>query len=215
MRRVLVPELLDSDLGTPDEIAASLQDLDRINRWFGGVATTARMLTKVNRNATGPISLLDVAAGDSTVVASAAKRVGMDLRVTKLDRSPRHLSGKSNCVAGDALALPFKSNSFDLVHSCLFLHHLTDDQALQFLQEALRVTRIAVLVNDLRRSRIHLMLVYAGKPLFSTITRHDSVASVRGAYTVDDALSLARRTEARSIEIQKAYLYRFGMTIWQ
>jgi ubiquinone/menaquinone biosynthesis C-methylase UbiE len=215
MRRVLVPELLDSDLGTPEEIAASLQDLERINRLFGGVTATATMLTKVRRNTTGQVSLLDVAAGDSTVVESAAKRAGVDVRITRLDRSPRHLSSRSNSVAGDALAIPFQSDSFDLVHSCLFLHHLTDEQVVQFLTEALRVARTAVLINDLRRSWIHLMIVYAGKPLFSRITRHDSVASIRRAYTVDEAFRLAKRTDSRSIEIRKAYLYRFGMIVWK
>jgi hypothetical protein len=215
MRRVLVPELLDSDLGTPKEIDASLQDLERINRWFGGISTTAAMLTSVKQHMTGQVSLLDVAAGDSTVVESAAKRVGIDVRITKLDRSPRHLSSGSDCVAGDALALPFQRDSFDLVHSCLFLHHLTDEQAVQFLQEALRIARTAVLINDLRRSWVHLMLVYAGKPLFSRITRHDSVASVCRAYKLHEAIGFAKAAQANSVEVQRTYLYRFGMIVWK
>ena len=45
MKRVLTPELLDTDSGTPAEVAASLGDLRRINRWFGGVATTEDMVS--------------------------------------------------------------------------------------------------------------------------------------------------------------------------
>ena len=40
MRRVLVPELLDSDAGTEFEVQTALADLRRINRWFGGTSTT-------------------------------------------------------------------------------------------------------------------------------------------------------------------------------
>ncbi len=47
MKRVVIPELLDSDAGTPSEIAASLSDLNRINRWFGGVATTQFLVERV------------------------------------------------------------------------------------------------------------------------------------------------------------------------
>ena len=70
-------------------------------------------------------------------------------------------------MAGDALALPFRNASFDLVSCNLFAHHLSSEQAIQFVNEALRTCRIAVLVNDLVRHRLHLALVYAGLPLFS------------------------------------------------
>ena len=44
MRRTVTPELLDSDSGTPAEVAASLADLNFINRWFGGIATLCAMI---------------------------------------------------------------------------------------------------------------------------------------------------------------------------
>ncbi len=47
MKRVVTPELLDTDSGTPAEVAASLGDLRRINRWFGGIATTEEMVGRV------------------------------------------------------------------------------------------------------------------------------------------------------------------------
>ena len=40
MKRIVTTEWLDSDKGTPAEVAASLADLRGINRRFGGVATT-------------------------------------------------------------------------------------------------------------------------------------------------------------------------------
>ena len=52
-------------------------------------------------------------------------------------------------VAGDALALPFRDASFDLLSSTLFAHHLSPQELVQFVDEALRVCRVAVLINDL------------------------------------------------------------------
>src|SRR5216684_7535823 len=64
MKRVVTAELLDTDSGTPAEIAASLDDLRRINRWFGGVATTEDMIRRVSQEINmSSLSLLEVAAG--------------------------------------------------------------------------------------------------------------------------------------------------------
>ena len=50
MKRVVIPELLDNDKGTPEEIEGSLADLRLINRSFGGVRTMTRLLRSVARN---------------------------------------------------------------------------------------------------------------------------------------------------------------------
>ena len=68
MKRVPTAEMLDSDSGTPAEVAASLADLRRINRWFGGVATTENMVARVARETKqSSLSLLEVAAGSGYV----------------------------------------------------------------------------------------------------------------------------------------------------
>src|SRR5207302_8451419 len=164
MRRKLIPELLDSDAGTPQEVAGSLADLCLVNRWFGGVRSLRKMLEEVASLAqVRQLSLLDVAAGAGDVAAELSRqsqRREMRLEVTLLDRSPAHLTPAVGMqrIAGDALALPFCDRSFDVVASSLFLHHLQEDEAVQFLSDALRVCRIAVLISDLRRSWLHLAL---------------------------------------------------------
>ena len=57
----------------------------------------------------------------------------------------------------------------------------------RFAREALRVSRCAVLINDLVRHPLHLALVYAGFPLMrSYVSRFDGVASVRRAYVPEE-----------------------------
>ena len=213
MRRELVAELLDSDAGSPEEVRASLRDLDRINRWFGGVHTTAGMLRRA-APAPGLLSVLDVAAACSAVVALAAKQAGLRVIVTRLDRAPSHFQGQAG-VVGDALRLPFQDGAFDFVHSCLFLHHLCAPEAALFLQDALRVARTAVLVNDLRRDPLHWLSVKVASPiLFSRITQHDGPASVRQAYTRDELTAIAQITGARW-EIKNSFFFRFAMILWK
>jgi ubiquinone/menaquinone biosynthesis C-methylase UbiE len=220
MKRVTTSELLDTDSGTPAEIAASLGDLRRINRWFGGIATTQELIWRVARESnSSSLSLLEVAAGSGYVPEMAGARLrkhGMNLQITLLDRAPAHLNGGPRAIAGDALSLPFRDGSFDLVNSTLFVHHLNPEEFVRFVNEALRVCRVAVLINDLVRHALHLSLVYAGLPLYrSRITRHDAPASVRQAYTPEEMTTWLKQTSASRTEIHRHYLFRMGVIAWK
>jgi ubiquinone/menaquinone biosynthesis C-methylase UbiE len=220
MKRVATAELLDTDSGTPAEIADSLSDLCQFNRWLGGVNTTRSMIQHVAAElSVQSLSLLEVAAGSGYVPEMARQRLedqGLRLDVTLLDRAPSHLNGTRRAVVGDALALPFPESSFDLVSSTLFAHHLAPEPLVQFFNEALRVCRSAVLVNDLVRHPLHLGLVYLGSPLYqSRMTRHDAPASVRQAYTPDEMRGLLAKTTAGRVEISRHYLFRMGVIAWK
>jgi hypothetical protein len=219
MKRVATTELLDTDDGTPAEVAASLADLRRINRWFGGITSTENLVERVAR-ATGQssLSLLEIAAGSGYVMENARTRLqqcGVSLQVTSLDRVPSHMNG-SRAIAGDALAIPFKDGSFDMVSCNLFAHHLSPPDLVQFIDQALSVCRVAVLINDLVRHPLHISLVYAGLPLYrSRLTRHDAPASVRQAYTVEEMRTLLTGSKAARVEIHRYYLFRMGVIAWK
>jgi ubiquinone/menaquinone biosynthesis C-methylase UbiE len=224
MKRVVIPELLDTDSGTLAEIAAALSDIRQINRWFGGIATTRSMIAQVVRkHGARSLSLLEVAAGAGYVPHAASahmRKSGVRLQVTLLDRAHSHLkngSGNgSSAVAGDALALPFADGSFDLVSSCLFAHHLEPGEFVQFVNEALRVGRTAVLINDLVRDPIHLALAYASLALYrSRFNRHDAPASVRRAYTLKEMHEMLGQTTAARVEIERRPVFRMGAIAWK
>ena len=220
MKRVAIPELLDTDSGSPAEIAASLSDLNRINRWFGGISTTTSIIRRVaQERGMSSLSVLEVAAGGGYVPEKARRKLvrdGIELNVTLLDRAPSHLVNGQRAVAAEVVALPFRDASFDLVGSVIFMHHLAPDQVIQSVNEALRVCRTAVIINDLLRHPIHLALVYAGYPLFrSRLTHHDAPASVRQAYTAAEMQGLLKRTSAARVEIHRHYLFRMGVIVWK
>jgi Methyltransferase domain len=222
MQRVNTQEILDSDACPPVEAEASLRDLCRINRWFGGVATTRRLIEQVaSATADKSFSLLEVAAGFGEVSKLAAQKLackGITLDVTDLDRVRTHLLRGNRAVVADALALPFPDGSFDLVSCSLFAHHLEPAELARFCGEALRVSRRAVLINDLVRHPLHLALVYAGFPLMrSYVSRVDGLASVRRAYVPDEMrriLLSAARPPAR-VEICRNFLFRMGVIAWK
>ena len=222
MKRRPTTELLDVDVGTPAQIATALSDLRHINAWFGGVRTTRLLIEETVRTLRKrKLSLLEVASGSGFVPRKVADRIDeCDISITLLDRVPSHLlNGDSNDIrhiAADALALPFTDNSFDLVSCCLFVHHLSPHEVIRFTNEALRVSRHAVLINDLIRHPIHLAMAYASLPLYrSHFTHHDAPASVRQAYTVEEMRSMLQKTIARKVEIQRHSIFRMGVIAWK
>jgi SAM-dependent methyltransferase len=222
MQRVDAPEILDSDACSPADVEISMRDLGRVNRWFGGVTTTRKMVERaVQASGMNQLSLLEVAAGSGEVpelVRRKLVRHGITLEVTLLDRSRAHLPGGHPSLVGDALGLPFRDGAFDLVSCSLFAHHLDPSQLPRFVREALRVCRRAVLINDLVRHPVHLALVYASFPIMrSRVAWLDGLTSVRRAYVPDEirgALSPALSPEAR-MEISRRYLFRMGVIVWK
>lgn len=220
MKRVPTVEFLDTDAGTAAEVADSLLDLRWFNKWFGGITTTRKMIQHVaGCTARNNFSFLEVAAGSGYAphsVQATLSKGGIQLDVTLLDRAASHLGNGGRSIVGDALALPFRDGSFDLVGCGLFAHHLSPEQLVQFVNEGLRVCRCAVLINDLIRHPAHLALVYAGLPLYrSRITRHDAPASVMQAYTPDEIGEILGRTAAARVEIDRSYLFRMGVIAWK
>jgi hypothetical protein len=231
MQRVDAPEILDSDGCSARDVQAALGVLGRINRWFGGVATTEKMIERAAQ-ATGAkhFSLLEVAAGRGELpqlVQTKLARRGISLQVTLLDRAQSHLPKKNGngnyClrnhgVVADALALPFADGAFDLVSCSLFAHHLNAPQLAHFICEGLRVSRRALLINDLIRHPVHLSLVYASYPIMrNRVAWLDGLTSVRRAYIPDEIRSALTPalTPAAQVEISRNYLFRMGVIIWK
>jgi ubiquinone/menaquinone biosynthesis C-methylase UbiE len=220
MKRVVVQELLDSDAGTPREVSGSLRDLRMFNRWFGGVRTMRALLREIaGRTQLKDLAWLDVAggAGDlATLMQQSLAKSGSTLCPVILDRATSHLGNTHPAICGDAMALPFRDNSFDIVGSSLFVHHLEPEEIVRFAEESLRVARHAFLIHDLMRHPLHLALSYLGFPLYrSRITRHDAPASVRRAYTVAEIREILGKLPAGKIEIKTFYLFRMGVIVWK
>jgi hypothetical protein len=222
MQRVDAPEILDSDACSPADVQETLQDIGRVNRWFGGVATTQKMVERVARACEAKhFSLLEVAAGSGElpeIVRQKLARRGIKLDVTLLDRARSHLPVDDGVVA-DALAMPFGDDSFDMVSCNLFAHHLQPEQLVQFVREGLRVCRRALLINDLIRHPVHLAFAYAGYPIMrSRVAWLDGLTSVRRAYVPDEMQTMLASVlpqTAAQVEISRNYLFRMGVIVWK
>ena len=226
MRRIPSQEWLDDDLGTPQEIRQSFDDLWRINRWLGGVSGCLRLLERFfARTGSHRVRILDVGAGDSRVAAQLQRELakrGLSAEFVAFDRRLNHLkngnhsSGGLRRVVGDAFALPFQTGSFDVVMCNLFLHHFSGEEAGKMLRCLAEVASKAVLINDLERHPLPYFFIRFALPFaHSRVTRHDGPASVRQAYTREELGRLGRQAGFSNFDIEPLAAFRLGLIIWK
>ncbi len=219
-------EWLDEDSGSPAEVASALRSLRFVNRWFGG-DRVHRLLLRQVAGSRSTLQVLEVAAGRATALAAAAlamqtrREHPVTLESTLLDRRASHLPPSwpaalpaPRLLQGDALAIPLPEKSVDVVSCCLFLHHLSPAEAAAFLREALRVARVAVVINDLERTRTH----YTLSKLFSLVdpsrlSRHDGPVSVRQSYSAAELQQMMAATGHRWT-LRRRFLFRLAAILW-
>jgi 2-polyprenyl-3-methyl-5-hydroxy-6-metoxy-1,4-benzoquinol methylase len=201
--RVLKPEILDT---LPlNQARASLADLIRINRHWGGHGTLRKLLRATIDQEN--FSLLDVGAASGDM-GELVRELYPHARVTSLDHLESHLASCPDPrVAGDAFSLPFRPRSFDYVFCSLFLHHFTDQQIIALFKEFGRVSGHSVLVIDLERNPIAYYFIPWTRWIFGwdPITVNDAAISVEAAFKPRELESLARQAGLTGIT---AKLYR-------
>jgi ubiquinone/menaquinone biosynthesis C-methylase UbiE len=228
MQRIQKQELLDSDQWSGEEVACALGAIGRVNRLYGGNRMHKRLFRRVcSKFNVKKLQVLEVASGYADVLQAASltlKKQNVSLEISLLDRCAKHLPQRHNwhkdlhppkLMTGDALDLGLPDNSVDVVSCCLFLHHLSVDEARAFLREALRVSRVAVLINDVERKRVNYFLSHLYRFMDpSRLSRHDGPASVRQAYTFKEMQDLLKETHC-NYELERGYLYRLGGIAWK
>jgi SAM-dependent methyltransferase len=202
-KRLILPELLDTL--SPEQAAASLRDLVRINRRWGG-HSTLRSLLRENVPDGQPFSVLDVGAASGDMGARIREWYPA-AKVTSLDYVASHLTGAGRRIVADAFRLPFCPGSFDYVFCSLFLHHFQNDRVVRLLRNFGEVARKAVLVIDLERHPIPYYFIAWSRPLlgWDPVTVHDGAISVEAAFHPKELEDLARHA---GLQNPRARAYR-------
>jgi hypothetical protein len=202
--RRLGAELLDDPLTDSGLVAASLRNIARSNRWFGGAAALRFGLARAFRGL-GPdtrVTLLDLGSGLGDLPRAAARwarRRGVKLVPMGLDRHPAaarlaQAEGLPMIVAC-AGAPPIAEKSVDLVAVSMLAHHFEPESVVQLFRACDRIARRAVVVTDLRRAPLAIIAFRWGARLlrFDPVTKADGMTSIRRGFTPAELMSLLER----------------------
>ncbi len=199
--RSVQPEMLDQLAEDDPRAIRSRADLRRINRVMG----TRSIMLRGLRGSVAPRRVLELGAGDGTLMLELAKRLVNDwppVHLTLLDRQSLVAPGTIGAFHAlgwhlDILNLDVldwikepEAGHYDLITANLFLHHF-DDAQLALLMPALAERSNAFFACEPRRGH----LPFVGSHLLglvgaNAVTRQDARLSVRAGFAGDDLTAL-------------------------
>lgn len=217
-------EMMDAPGADPELLRKSLRYLRRINWLLGYTRGTIAQLETFSRRwqQGGTVRLLDVATGSGDVpraVLDWADRRGWRVQIIGIDRHATTAAvaaqdggdRRFQVARADALTLPFADDTFDYALCSLFLHHLSEEDAVTTLREMVRVSRRGIIVADLLRHR----RAYAWISLFTLfanpMAKNDARASVAQAFTREEVLALQKSAGADFARYHRQFGHRFTL----
>lgn len=228
VRNVIDSEKMDLPEADLDTLHRTIRQFRLINMLFSASRRLLRehVFSIMERDRQRQYTLLDVGAGGCDIAvwgACEARKRNLSLRITALDNdariSPVALQEiqpypEITFQIGNALDLG-NMEKFDFIFSNHFLHHLRWDEISLFLQQALAHTRLALVMNDLKRCRwsylaSSLLLPLLGRNSFICC---DGKLSIRRGFTSSElAQLLDSEVSANQFRVKEVFPARVVIT---
>lgn len=216
-RRLSGREATDDATASRGEVIATLRDIRRANFILGGTRVVVSEALSLTKHSTGPLTLLDVGSGTGDVANAVARALasrGVRTRTIAVEQS--FILGiiarpeTDEVIAADALCLPIRDRSVDVVICSQVLHHFDDQKARILISELDRVSRVGVVIGELQRDAIASALFRAVAPAlrFHPVTVHDGLLSIERGFRGPELRELVRSAVPRDVVVRRRFPFR-------
>lgn len=224
--RSVETEIMD-DLDIHGEVIdQTLKELDTINRRLGGNAISLSSFKKLLKNHDVK-SLADLGCGGGDImmgmakIAQSAKSkisfIGIDANPHIVDYAKRNCKDWTNIdfQSINIFEKEFKSQKYDIIHCCLFLHHFTEVQLVDLFRSFKDQARVAIIVNDLHR---HPLAFYSIKWITrffskSYMVRNDAAVSVARGFTRSELVSTLSQAGISNYTLRWRWAFRWQLVV--
>jgi ubiquinone/menaquinone biosynthesis C-methylase UbiE len=198
-----IVEMMDRPQSVSSELLVDLENLQRLNRYFGSYRLVRYFLRRWLHPGSS-VTAIDLCTGFGDIprfIVDWCRANDVSARITAVDFQPAtlelamersHLYPEITFAVSDVLnfALP---SPVDFVFCSLALHHFADDAAVRLLQQARSAAQRAVLVADLERSDLGIAGIYllTSFAYREPMTRFDARLSFRRAFSFSEVRQLA------------------------
>ena len=199
-KRQVVPEALDDLASYDPQAQRSRRDLQRVHRAMGSIGWLKQAIVRL-RMARPPTTLIELGAGDGSLMLRLARAVRPQLKGVALTLLDRHrivdsltlqafdeLGWHTTVVCQDAVewAQSTERARYDLCFATLFLHHFRD-RPLEGLLNGISIRSNAVIAIEPRRDALASMGSHlVGLLGANAVTREDAVKSVAAGFAAHE-----------------------------
>lgn len=217
-------ELLDADDIPTADLFQTLKELDRINTLLGGYNITFSALRKIIQPHKS-YTLVDIGCGGGDTLKHIKRwqiRRDLNLNLIGIDLKPVCIeyANQQNPVQNIKYICDDYRNMFhymqdiDIIHACLFCHHLTEGELVELVHFALE-KRIILVINDLERNPVAYYAIKILTALFSKsyLVRNDAPLSVARGFRKKEWVALLTKAGATHFTVKNKWAFRHEIIV--
>lgn len=211
------------------ELEQALISIARINQLLGGNRLTVNAVDEIvsAKGKNQRIRILDLGCGNGDMLRALSRlatKKNYNFSMTGIDANAFTVQNAKKLSAGypeisytcaDLLDPDFIPEECDIILFTLTLHHFTDEQILTLLKKSAQRARLAIVVNDLERSRLSYMLFCLISKVFrlNRMNTIDGKLSILRGFKKKELKALARKMNFKSYTIRWKWAFRYQWII--
>lgn len=223
------PEIMDDFNMEGKMLKTSLDNIAWINRILGGNKPILKAIKRLylQSHKTDIISITDIGCGNGDMLralASMGRKESINMKLKGIDANDYTISyGKELSVpypeiefdCKNILDPDFKMPICDIILFTLTLHHFSDEEILILLSRANKSARLAVIINDLQRSKIPYLLFGWLSYIFNMVemNKKDGKTSILRGFKRRELKKYAEKLQFKNYSIQWKWAFRYQWII--
>ena len=218
-------ELLDQDEIPAADLFQNLRELDFINHWLGGYSISFAAFKSILKKDKS-YQLVDIGCGGGDTlkrIANWNKKAAFNLQLVGVDIKPVCIEyAKENLrntpvklICDDYRHIFQYQKQIDIIHACLFCHHLSEEPLVQLVTFALEHKAILV-INDLERNPLAYYSIKWLTKLFSKsyLVKNDAPLSVLRGFKRKEWYAILELAGATKYTIRNKWAFRHEVIVY-
>ena len=221
-------ELLDADEIDESSLILNLRELEIINKWLGGHASSIHGIKQVLKTKSDPTEIVDIGCGGGDSVKAIAKwcnHKDRQIKFLAIDSKETCINyARENCesipnvtfICNDfRKALPKSEKSAVILHAALFFHHFSEAEIVDFIEKIIE-QKAVIVINDLRRNLLAYFGIKILTQIFSNsyLVKNDAPLSVKRGFKKKDWQSILQMAGVKNYRILNRWAFRHLIIVY-